>query len=521
MQLILNVTFPFGRFHGREFPPSPSRLFQALIAGSHRGAYIRQNAEARDRALEWLENIAPPVIETCEFVESGKGIMNYSPNNDDGVIKTYKDKSKKPEVLSRSQWLGVKESIDFQIKCFTHNRSAQKSMRAFILQGDETVRYIWQLPDNEQSKGNAEVVCAMARLVTHLGHGQDTVFVKGEILDGNHTMEAPVGVRAVFQPKEQKGGEWTVPRAGALAKYKERYETFLKTGNSHAINVPLRQVMYVTDDTIDLSCPYALFEMRDWLNEDKFFSFDVRDLRQPAGMVRHAVMEFFDSVKGRRFKAHYSEDLISRKVYGHEPQVGGEQSKPVNHPHLAFIPIPNLLYPDGRIRRVLLAGFDFESETDRELFADIARNLNGAEIKDNGEPVAHLVQVEEGEENWKFLDQFYGRSSRVWRSVTPIILTGFNRRGRKPEQLLYRALNQIGMENDAIESVAVYRGPLVPKTFRPMDYRLSGRLNENPRYHAEVIFKRPVSGCLIIGRGRHTGFGLMMPVTKHEHDETT
>jgi CRISPR-associated protein Csb2 len=486
MQLALNVTFPFGRFHGGKFPPSPSRLFQALIAGSHRGIYVRQNAEARDCALEWLETLALPVIETCRAETSGEGATNYVPNNDNS---------------------------------FAHNKTA-KSMRAFVLRGEGVLRYIWQLPDSEQSKANAEIICAMARLVTHLGHGQDAVFVKGEVLnDGYTTTKASTEARIVFQPKDQKGGDWAVPRAGALAAYKKRYEAFLNTGNSHTVNVPLRQVKYVTDDTIDLSCPYALFEMRDLFDEDKFFSFDGRDLRQPAGMVRHAVIEFFDSVKGRRFKAHYGEDLISRKVYGHDLTVGGEQSKPVSHPHLAFVPLPSL-YPDGRIRRVLLAGLGFESETERELFADIARNLNGAEIKDNGEPVARLMQVEEDEESWKFFDQFCGESSRLWRSVTPVVLTGFNRRGRKPEQLLYRTLSQIGIESDAVESVAVYRGPIVPKTFCPMDYHLSGRLNENPRYHAEVIFKRPVSGCLIIGRGRHTGFGLMMPMTKHEYSVT-
>ncbi|MCA1633132.1 MAG: type I-U CRISPR-associated protein Cas5/Cas6 [Acidobacteria bacterium] len=486
MQLILNVTFPFERFHGGEFPPSPSRLFQALIAGSHRGIYIRQNAEVRDRALEWLENIAPPIIETCQAEMFGAGATNYVPNNDNS---------------------------------FAHIRTA-KSMRAFVLREDSALRYVWLLPDSEHNRANAEVVCAMARLVTNLGHGQDAVFVNGEILeDGDTTAKASIGKRIVFQPKEQKGGDWTVPRAGALTAYKKRYEEFLKTGNSHTLNVPLRQVMYVPDNTIDLSCPYALFEMRDLLDEDKFFSFDGRDLRQPAAMVRHAVMEFFDSNKGERFKTYYGYDLISRKVYGHEPKVEGEQNKPVNYPHLAFIPIPNL-YPDGRVRRILLAGFGFESETEGELFDDIARNLNGAEIKDNGKPVARLMQVEEYKEN-KFFDQFYGQSSRLWRSVTPIILSGFNRRGRKPEQLLYRALNQIEIETDAVESVAIYRSPIVPKTFRPMDYRLSGYLNENSRYHAEIIFKRSVSGCLMIGRGRHAGFGLMMPMTKHEHDETT
>jgi len=281
-------------------------------------------------------------------------------------------------------------------------------------------------------------------------------------------------------------------------------------------------VMYVPGNTLDLSCPYALFEMCDLFDEDKFFSFDGRDLRQPAGMVRHAVIEFFDGVKGQRFKLHYGEDLISRKVYGHEPKVEGEESRPVNHPHLAFILLPSLFppHPDGRVRRALLAGFGFESETELELFDYIARNLNGAELKDKGEPVARLMQVEDYEEN-KFFKQFHGQSSRLWRSVTPIILSGFNRRGRKPEQLLYRTLSQIGIESDAVESVPIYRSPIVPKTFRPMDYRLSGRLNENPRYHAEIIFKRPVSGCLVIGRGRHAGFGLMMPMTMPELDEAT
>ena len=486
MQLILNITFPFGRFHGGEFPPSPSRLFHALIAGSHRGIYARQNAEARDRALAWLEDIAPPIIETYQAEMFGMGTTNFVPNNDNA---------------------------------FAHIKTA-KSMRAFVLQEDSVLRYIWQLPDNEQGRANAQVICAMVRLVTSLGHGQDVVFVRGEILeDGNTVTKVSTGARVILQPKEQRGGDWTVPRAGALTAYKKRYEEFLKTGNSRTINVPVRQVMYVPNNTIDLNCPYALFEMRDLHNEDKFFSFDGRDLRQPAGMVRHAVIEFFDSVKGKRFKAHYGEDLISRKVYGHEPKVEGEQSKPVNHPHLAFIPIPNL-YPDGRIRRVLLAGFGFENETERELFEDIARNLNGAEIKDSGEPVARLMQIEEYEED-RFFKQFYGHSNRLWQSVTPIILSGFNRRGRKPEQLLYRTLSQIGIESDAVESVAVYRSPIVSKTFRPMDYRLCGRLNENPRYHTEIIFKRPVSGCLVIGRGRHAGFGLMMPLTQHESDKTT
>ena len=56
MQLQIKLTFATRRYHGRksedelEFPPAPARLFQALIAGSHCGAYGVIHADKRDRA---------------------------------------------------------------------------------------------------------------------------------------------------------------------------------------------------------------------------------------------------------------------------------------------------------------------------------------------------------------------------------------------------------------------------------------------------------------------------------------
>lgn len=489
MKLIINLEFPFGRFHGREFPPSPSRFFQALIAGSHRGIYERQNAEARDRAMEWLEKLSPPWIEAHQFPASGKGVINYVPNNDNS---------------------------------FSHNKTA-KSLQAFVaLRDGNAIRYIWQFPDTEENRRNAEVICKMARLVTHLGHGQDAVFAHGEIgeSDGADLKVADDG-RTIFYPKERAGGDWTAPKAGALEVYRKRYEAFLKTGNAHAVSLlnVVRQVDYVEDGAIDLTCPYALFEIRRLDDEDRFYSFDGRDLRQPAAMVRHAAVEIFYPTdkderkikKAARFKKTYGEDLILRKILGHEPNATGEK-KAVNAPHLAFLPLPHLFppHPSGRIHRIVLAGFGFD-ESERELFDDTTRNLNGAEIKDNGQPIARLIRVENFKAD-KFFNQFYGASARIWRSATPIVLSGFNRRGRKPEQLLYRALNQIGIETEAIESVAVFRAPIVSKTFRPMDYKIADYLSENPRYHAEIFFKRMVRGVLAVGRGRHAGFGLMMPI---------
>ena len=115
--------------------------------------------------------------------------------------------------------------------------------------------------------------------------------------------------------------------------------------------------------------------------------------------------------------------------------------------------------------------------------------------------------------NDSILRLFTRKSYRVWRTVTPIILTGLMRRGRGAEVLIARALKQSGVNEDDIESIATFSGPIVPKTARALDYRIEkdSHLAHTPRYHAEVIFKRPVEGVLVIGRGRHYGFGLMIP----------
>ena len=483
MRLIIKLHFPLAQFHGREFPPSPTRLFQALIAASHRGIYELQNVEVRNNALEWLENIAPPIIETCAFEASGTGSTNYVPNNDNS---------------------------------FAHNKTA-KSLQKFVFSNKNAIRYVWKLYDGEENRRHAEVICKMTRLVTHLGHGQDAVFAGGEIVERDDEAAEKVEKRTVFHPRERDGGRWTVPTTGALESYKRRYQEFLRTGNSHTINAAVRQVEYISENTIDLTCPYAMFEMWE-LDDKKKFSRDARDLRELAVMIRIAVARFFKSAAGVKFKNHYGEDLISRKIFGHELTGEDATNKAVNAAHLAFVSLPSLSppHPDGWIRRILLAGFGFEGENERLLFTDLAKNMNGAEIEDNKNAVGKLLRVNR-EDSDKFFNQFCGDSNRVWRSVTPIICSGFIRRGRQPEQLIYRALDQIGIKSEAIESVAVFRSPIVSKTLHSRDYKIEAfsYLNETPRYHAEIIFKHPVRGVLVVGKGRHAGFGLMMPIDKN------
>ncbi|MGE0129720.1 MAG: type I-U CRISPR-associated protein Csb2 [Blastocatellales bacterium] len=474
MQLQIKLTFATRRYHGRrgedelEFPPSPARLFQALIAGSHCGVYDKVHTAERDRALRWLETLEPPVIEAPSERTAGAGVTNYVPNNDDG---------RKENRLE-------------------HVRTAKSFLAKVFPQGD-SLTYRWNFQATPEAEANAAVICAMAKLITHLGQHQDVVYASGEV-SGDDIL--PNGA---MLPVEQSDGDWVSPTKGSLASYQERYQAWLRGESKDNVTIPVRRTHYRPSGAIGFDAPMALFEL--WRDEDERKRFDPRELRQPAAMVRHAMIEWMRA--NPKFIQHYGEELASRLIAGHEAD------RQHNGAHIACVPIPSLKEDgkaDGWIRRVLLIGYGCEDAASQGLFESLADGINGAELQDQGEFAGYLKRAAP---NDSVLRLFIGRGQRVWRTVTPIILTGLMRRGRGAEALIARALMQAGVPEGEIESVAAFTGPIVQKTIHPLDYQIekNSYLAQTPRYHAEVIFKRPVEGVLVIGRGRHSGFGLMIP----------
>jgi CRISPR-associated protein Csb2 len=91
--LVVSVRFHDGRYHGRpEWPPSPARLFQALVAGAAQGDML---VEEDRRAFAWLEVLEAPII-AAPPMRAGQHFTNFVPNNDrDSVesrqFKNYRD----------------------------------------------------------------------------------------------------------------------------------------------------------------------------------------------------------------------------------------------------------------------------------------------------------------------------------------------------------------------------------------------------------------------------------------------
>lgn len=477
MHLDIHVTFTAGHFHGFEWPPAPARLFQALVAGTHRGAHGLLHADIRDRALEWFESLPAPAIAAISTAPARGLITNYVPNNDDGQTADFREHVK-----------------------------AAKPLRLHPLPAECRVTYRWEFTPDDNSGRHADVVSAMASLVTYLGRTVDLVYARGEV----HTAapNVPPDGRKLWLPREAPGGAWMTPIPGFLALCHRRYPRSVSEEPPDFTNS--KQVSYADSTATMDEVPSALFELLR-LNGSRM-RFDPRRLREPAGMVRHVFTRWLGENPAMR--EHYGADRIARLLLGH---LHAGESGPSQGGHFATVPLPSMnadFTADGEIRRVLLLGCGTRNEEDRALFTDLVRGIDGMELQDSGRIIGTLHTVNSAAEadtlaRWKTLG---GSPAKIWRTVTPIILTGHPRNGRSLEMCLAKALHQQSIPAEAIESLATYAGPIVPKCPAAREFHVADYLKTTRRVHAEIIFREPINGPLVIGRGRFAGFGLLLPV---------
>jgi len=158
MSDFLRVTIRFLQptFHGRndvaasEWPPSPLRLFQALVAASAARWNERLALHTAVPALTWLQELPPPVIVACSAAPSEVPTLFYVPENSaDGKANAWKG-GDIGAIVNRSE----------------------KVVIPVHLKGD-TVHYLF--PMSQPHSEHVTTLREAARSVTHLGWGIDLV----------------------------------------------------------------------------------------------------------------------------------------------------------------------------------------------------------------------------------------------------------------------------------------------------------------------------------------------------------
>ncbi|MFO0881791.1 MAG: type I-U CRISPR-associated protein Csb2, partial [Gemmataceae bacterium] len=429
--LCLSVGFLDTTFHGRsdggepEWPPSPMRLFQALVAAmaARAGGCLDDRDQA---ALRWLEARPAPVM-VAPPVHVGQPVRLAVPNNDMDIPASAwaqgRAPSKQPNELK-----------------------TMKTVRPTHLLGRDRVHYLFPLTGDEA--GHVETLCAAARAITHLGWGVNLVASHGRIIREG-TAEDPqlIACDEVWRPSDDPEAEaLRVPRVGSLEALIQRHGAFLTRlngdgyapapaltafaviGYRRATDPPARR--YVA---FDIWKPLAqLAGLRS--GQTRYRPFDpVRRTPTVAALVRHAAARAAD-------RAGWSLEEVNTFIHGHTPDGEDRASGEGADRRLAFLPLPSIT-PRGveEIRRVMVVLPPGEEAR----ISWVRQALSGQELiaEKQAEPVAMLSMLPDGDAN---VGRYVG-PAQVWATVTPVVLPGrfVNGPGRV-RRLLRNALRQAG-----------------------------------------------------------------------------
>ncbi len=211
---------------------------------------------------------------------------------------------------------------------------------------------------------------------------------------------------------------------------------------------------------------------------------------------------------------------------GHKPGGG-----PTAEPHLALFPLPFVgdRHADGRIMGLTLAlpGKLDQREADRCLEAflyDAESGLPRTHSLFDGRWFECEVKLETGERHRKNLDpDTWTRASRVWASVTPVVLNRHFDGGNKWRQAaesVKAACEHVDLPRPReafLNQVSMVEGAPHAREYPQLTRKSDG--GRQSHSHALIVFDEPVRGPVLLGAGRFRGYGLFRPMDEQGNDE--
>lgn len=457
--LHLQIGFPTGRYWAAshadpsrpEWPPHPSRVYSALVAGAY-GATGRIT-DAERRVLNLLEAAAPPAIAFPD-ADLQAAPQSYVPVNDEA-----------------SRVAPAKKSHGVLIP----NRQVRHFPVAYLT-GEPEVHMSWSLQVGDEELALLDGIAAR---MTHLGTSHSFVtarFVQHDdqiisrwipAAEGRHYLRAPIAGR-LDELDRQVASRADPSARDALRRHAPVCETL---------------VSYRPAD----AAPVAQFDARhDWIAlklDDASWGADTAHTLARA--ARRALMALVGND-------------VPAALHGHDATVE----------HLAWLPLPDVGHPHARGRiRGLAIGFPRSLPvTDAALLVRTLQRLQRLHLPDG--QVARLSPVLEGASTPLVLrTDTWCRPCTTWATVTPVVLDHPPRRADADNLLaaLVASLEHAGLPTPVevrLTRCSAFDGA-------PAALDVPTRL---PRYHAEVRFPLPVAGPVIAGRWRNFGIGLFRPL---------
>ena len=462
--LTISVEFLHGTFRGDpdgtavtgglnrgEWPPSPARLFAALVAadGTRLASRVTDGHE-----LFWFEGLPAPAIyarpEPCHQKLQPRFVVAHGGRSD----RTHQEYVAREGALHRP---GVR-----------------------VAPRNPLVVYRWnvELPDAE----TLDSLKRRAARVGYLGASDSPVRVRV-------ATQVPCGALAeVFVPDPKGDVAISVPRPGDVGLLDRMYDAWQEKGAS------------VTRSQF----PALLHRVR-------YRSPGGHDMTDRGEVV--AWLRLYPAVSGRRISAvtaFFKDAVLNRhqRMYSEPPAIlHGHGIKRPGYDLARYLALPDTGFPRsrGRIHGLALWLPPGSDRIQRQRARDAAVAIDA--LVGRGIQVSVEPRGEE-ERPWAANPRRWQGPSQTWVTAFPVI---HERRGVAGLSEAARWCRHAGLPDPV--AFRSFRTPLLPGAVdrAPMEVNRPGR-PALPYSHAEFRFAEPIRGPVVIGAGRQRGFGLCVPV---------
>jgi CRISPR-associated protein Csb2 len=516
--LLISVRLLHDRYHGckptrelEDWPPSPFRLFQALLSGARLGRwYSHWRDDVDGDAFRWLETQRAPLIITPP-VRKGQFVQYYMPNNDGDLVLSGNISKEKSRTGKRVQpWLV----------------------------NDGLIHYIWPISEELWDKSGPQIkrLAELTERMYQFGRCIDAACAEGRIVktDEIHSLDGDV-----YYPDETRSGDSLIPVAGALDQLIVRFNAFqhrLKQIRNYGPVTAVRRICY-HHSTVPTK--QVTFTLHDPNNDNRFATLPVLYSAIFTASVRNELASgLCHTLEQYPQHAGYSQAEVEKLVLGRDAVQADKSLR------LLFLALPSIghAYADGAVRRLMIT-VPSSSPFSGDL---IIRLLDGkiihAEMCDLNHLSVRLKSIDEAglpldsmeaEERMKirFVPKMGGK---VWRSITPVILPGHVKIHRpnvndplsvfQADQMRRSCMFDLAVkaiQNAGLDPKKTTVTKLQLEPFRSRDVRADAEwhlpksqktgkawLSDRPRVHLELSMSEAFSGPLVIGDGRFLGLGL-------------
>ncbi|MGH9969294.1 MAG: type I-G CRISPR-associated protein Csb2 [Pyrinomonadaceae bacterium] len=471
--LCISLTFLGDLFHGKgdreepEWPPSPWRLFQSLLAGSLAGCRKNGWPDARADAFRWLEQRNPPLILAPE-ARRALAYEFYVPKNES-------DKAPRRE-----------------------DRLDTKVARPHRLMNGNTVRYLWAIDEQEwpSAQRDVELLASEARRLLSLGWGVDLVVGEGTVFAGDQ-------VRMLDGQRWRPSNMWLetgmsrAPVEASLNDLEKTYQQFLSSVRNNIFHLRseptvFQKVSYVRETAMPPR-PTATFELRK--PNGNWGTFRHVSAAKVAAMLRQLASDSANN-DSHVFSGGWQRYVKGEKIDAREAS-----------PQFSYLPLPTTRHKhaDGLIRRVLIAE-PFGGDGAQAEWA--AQRLIGQDLIDEHGEILATLSSPESRETRTILGAYID-PAKLWSTITPVILPGFDDgKYEKAKRLFVKALEHCGLPVEAVEDIVLRKAPFWSGSQHPRLYYRPDYLKDYSAWHVHIRFREDIAGPIAIGSGRYCGLGL-------------